>query len=198
MNKKLLILLYFINIYTGYAQKAPAFPELPFKSLSVENFFSIVPDYLLESSTGKKKLHLEHMYNVSLFTNLNRKWQLGLHYTHVWTRYDHKPVDRFLIAGILGRYNHILSEKTRFYAETGINLGNYCQCLHDVTVPDELPFKEDNMIFNSYHLGILFKVTKNLSFRVGVGKYLWLNKNKTIYYGGLNIPVIGLSFTLLK
>ncbi len=198
MNKTLLILLYFVNTCAGYAQKSLAFTEAPFKSLSVENFFSIAPDYLVESSTNKEKLHLQHMYNVGLFTNLSGKWQLGLHYTHVWTRYDHKPVDRFFIAGILGRYNHVLTDKTLFYAETGINLGNYCQCLNNVSVPDELPFKRDNILFNSYHLGILFKVSKNFFLKAGVGTYLWLNKDKTIYYGGLNIPVVGFSFNLLK
>lgn len=198
MNKKLLILLCFVNIHIGYAQKSAAFSKSPFTSLSGDSFLSIMPEYLVEASTNKKKLHLEYMYDVSLFTNLNSKWQFGLHYTHVWTRYGHKPVDRFFIAGILGRYNHVFSDKTRFYAETGINLGNYCYCLHDVRIPDELPFKRDNMIYNSYQLGVLFKATQNLFFKIGVGKYLWLNQNKTIYFGGINIPVIGLSYTLLK
>lgn len=187
-----LSLLLIISFYSFVqSQETNYFPEKPFKSLGIESYLSVLPnDY--NNMSGISKLHLEFTYNISLLTNLSSRWQLGLQYNYIWTKYDKVLIDKFYIAGVIGRYNYSLNRKLRFYGETGLNLGNYCFCLHDVRLPDELPFKKEKMIFTNLGLGATLKIYRSLWLKVGGASYIWLNKDKKIYYGGFNIPTIGL------
>jgi hypothetical protein len=55
-----------------------------------------------------------------------------------------------------------------------------------------LPFKRNDMRYLSLGINGNFQVYKALWIRLGLTSYLWLNKDKNIYYGDYNIPNIGL------
>jgi hypothetical protein len=168
------------------------FPQRPFKTLSIESYLSIIPDSF-NNDAGVLKQHLEYMYNITLFTNLSARWQIGLQYNHIWTKIEGNSTDKFYILGLVSRFNMDISHWLKLYGEPGIGLGNYCFCLNNVRQPDERPFKKENMFYGSLGIGFMVKIYHPLWLRVGASGYKWLNPSKDIYFGGINVPTVGLS-----
>jgi hypothetical protein len=196
-NIKLIIILMIASYSIANAQTIKNFPQKPFRTLSLETYLSVIPDSFA-NNIGLRKPHIEYTYNVSLFTNLNAHWQVGLQYNYIWTKLDKQLVDKFYIAGVQGRYNLSIEYWIRLYGEFGVSLGNYCFCRHNVRNEAEPPFKRENMIYAPIGLGATLKIYNLLWLRIGVVGYMWLNKDKNIYYGGFNLPTVGLVLNLGK
>ena len=191
------LLFSFIVLSNTNAQTKTETPHKPFQSKAFEMSFFIVPNDYVDGTSGIEKQHLEYSINASLLTDVAKHVQVGLHYNHIWTTYDGKFDDKFFILGLISRYNLDDSWKwLKVYGEGGLNMGNYCFCLNNVRVQNELPFKLENMVYGSLGLGGQIRLYKPIWLKFSFTKYLWLNKKSSIYYGGLNIPSVGIAINL--
>jgi hypothetical protein len=177
------------------AQNGPAFPKRPFKQVTVEAEYFLLPDKILDNTTGIEEWFFENMLNAGLYTNISKRWQIGLHYSHIWNRFNGKPVGQFFVAGLSGRYNYIIN-KIRLYGDVGINSSNYCTCYKDVRFNNELPFKKDDILYLSLGGGMSFRLYKSLWFKLGMTFNTWLNKDKSLYYYGFNYGNFGLQLDI--
>jgi hypothetical protein len=198
MKTKLLIRALFVPflivISDIHAQKFADFPSKPFKQVTFEIFGLTYPDNdYFDPLTGQNKTFWENTINGSVFTNLNKHLLLGFSYSHIWTRFNSKSAGQYYIAGIITRYSIVPSkEKANIYIDAGYHLGNFCDCLNDIRNRNEIPFRKEDMRLLSIGFGGTIHLHKALWFKGGFLTFLWLNRDKNIYFGGYNIPTIGL------
>jgi hypothetical protein len=192
-----IVIFFSIKEVNVYGQMAADLPKRPFRQVTFETFFTPAPlDQIPDPLTGEPKTFWENTINGSVYVNLSKHFLFGFSYSHLWTRYSQKTLDKFFIAGIKGRYSYSLLNNVNLYADVGYNVGNYCSCLNYPINLDEFPFKRENMTYLSLGGGANIQLYKSLWFKVGAMGFLWLNKTDDIYFSGSNLPTIGLQLNL--
>lgn len=173
MNK-IKILLFILTSLLYSSNKSNA-QSRPFSSLSIESSYSRTPlDDFPDPLTGELHRYYQSIWYNALFTNLSRRWYMGLQYSALKDSYQRATVERYYLLGLVNRYElPIIPPTLSVQGDLGVHKGNICNCLKDLR-QDNWPFKVENSTY--LNLGVNFKiqVVRPLHLLLGFNSYFIL------------------------